>query len=186
MVNGILNLRTLRATSATLYLALYLGMCRAKMKKYAPTALYFTLPKCYSSFSQIKSYCSSSLNKKILTSPFFELFFSSLHFHNSFLSLPFFPFSFLPFSPTLSPLSSVEAPAAAPFLSQIIAQLAILSPFPSPSQKNLSPQTHFLAISSKPNQYPSRSGLVLPFPVWSCSFDLGLGLAWWLTAPISA
>ena len=29
--------------------------------------LLFKLPKCYNSFSQMKSYCNSSLNKKILT-----------------------------------------------------------------------------------------------------------------------
>ena len=48
------------------------------------------------------------MNKKILTGPFFKLFFF-LHFHDRFFSLPFFPFSFLPFSPALSPLLKLRS-----------------------------------------------------------------------------
>ncbi len=136
--------------------------------------------------SAIKNYYNSSLNKKILICLFFKLFFFFSPLSRQLSLSPFFLSLFFPFSPTLSPLFSVEAQAAAPFLSQIVAQLAIMSPFPSPSKKNPSPQTYFLAISSKPNWYPSRSGLVLLFSIWSYSSDLDLGLVWWLTAPISA
>ena len=73
--------------------------------------LLFKLPKSYRSFSQKKSYCSSSLNKKILTGHFlFFYFFSFSPFSRQLsLSLPFFPFSFLPFSPTLSPLLKLQS-----------------------------------------------------------------------------
>ena len=62
----------------------------------------FILPNCYCNFSQMKSYCSSSLNKKLYPAPFF---FFLLSFPQSALSL--FPF-FLLFSPLFSsPLSSL-------------------------------------------------------------------------------
>ena len=87
-------------------------MWRVKMKKWCFNSFLFHssyLPNCYSNFSQMKSYCSSSLNKKILTDPIFKLFFFSFScFHDQLSPSLLFSFSFLPFSPALSPLSSVE------------------------------------------------------------------------------
>ena len=67
----------------------------------------FILSNCYSNFSQMKSYCNSSLNKKIVPSPapffnlsFFFFFFPSLLIStigSLSLSLPFFPSLFSPF-----------------------------------------------------------------------------------------
>ena len=103
------SFKFLRATPTTLYLALYLEMWRAKMKKMMLQYLFillFILPKCYSSFSQMKSYCSSSLNKKILIGPFFKLFFFNLlSIFTTAFSLYLFSFLFHPiFS---NPLSSL-------------------------------------------------------------------------------
>jgi hypothetical protein len=72
----------------------------------------FILSNCYSNFSQIKSYCSSSLNKKIVSDPHFLIFFFSLlSFPRSALSLPFFPSLFSPFlQPSLlSPLLKLRS-----------------------------------------------------------------------------
>ena len=70
----------------------------------------FILSNCYS--KKIVSSPAPFLNKKIVSSlaPFFNLsFFSFSHFHNRLSLSSLFPFSFLLFSPTLSPLLKLRS-----------------------------------------------------------------------------
>jgi hypothetical protein len=60
---------SIRASPAPVYPALYLHMWKSKNEEFVLQQLFKELlknPKCYSSFSQMKSYCTLFTNEKLL------------------------------------------------------------------------------------------------------------------------
>ena len=114
------GLEGLRASLAALYLAFYLGMWRAKMKKWCSNSSLFHSSYCQIAtviFHKWKVTVTHHWIKKLYpVLPHFLIFLFSFSFFllssfpRSALSLSLFPF-FLLFSPILSsPVSSIEAP----------------------------------------------------------------------------